>query len=127
MNEVNRFLDTIDNESRRNDARELAHLMHEATNAEPRMWGSSIIGFGTHHYKYETGREGDTVAVGFAPRKDALVLYGLFMYDHNADLAEELGKVKMGKGCLYIKSLADVDIDKLISLTSRAFEERNNA
>lgn len=125
MHKIYDFLDSVENEERRADAHKLTAIMSEATGAEPILWGS-IIGFGKHHYKYETGREGDTVAVGFSPRKNALVLYGVIYYDQNLEEAKELGKYKLGKGCLYINKLSDINIDVLSRMTASAFEERNN-
>jgi hypothetical protein len=124
---INTFLNTIDDVKRRNDSNDLILIMHEATGAEPQLWGSGIIGFGRHHYKYETGREGDTVAVGFSPRKAALVLYGVVYYDQNLKEVKSLGKFKLGKGCLYIKDLADIDKVQLSQMIKKAFDLRNNA
>ena len=92
------------------------------------MWGSSIVGFGTYHYVYETGREGDTVAVGIAARKEALVLYGLSQDQENKDsLANQLGPYTNGKGCIYIKKLSDVNLDVLGQMVANSFQHRNNA
>jgi uncharacterized protein DUF1801 len=124
---VETFLNNINDKSRKNDSKELIALMQSATGAPPKMWGSSIIGFGTHHYKYDTGREGDTVAVGFSPRKAALVLYGVVYYDQNLEEVKKLGKFKLGKGCLYIKSLSDVNTQLLADMVAKAYALRNNA
>jgi len=103
------FIDAIKDPARRADAKVLIKLMQSATGEKPRMWGPSIIGFGSYHYKYESGREGDMPLIGFSPRKAANVLYGLRgSSDSDAQLAK-LGKHTTGKGCLYIKKLADVD------------------
>ena len=122
---VEKFLSSIEDSKRQQDSRKLVELMQDATGVLPKMWGT-IIGFGGHHYKYESGREGDTVAVGFAPRKNALVLYGVVYYDQNADEVTKLGKYKLGKGCLYINKLEDVNADHLKAMTAIAFKLRNN-
>ena len=124
---VAEFLDTILDEKRLEDSKELVNIMAAATGSQAEMWGASIIGFGTHHYIYESGREGDTVAVGFSPRKNALVVYGIIMYEKNVKQAKKLGLIKLGKGCLYIKSLGDVDNTLLSEMISEAFMLRNNA
>ncbi len=100
------FVNAITDPSRRADAKALVKLLQRATGEKPQMWGSSIVGFGSYHYKYESGREGDTPIVGFSPRKAASVLYGVA---GARDLLPKLGKHTTGKGCLYIKKLADVD------------------
>ena len=107
---------------RRADSLQLLELMRTATGMEPMVWGSSIIGYGTHHYKYDSGREGDTVAVGFAPRAQAIVLYGLGSDGQNPDL----GTISPGKGCLYVKRLADVNVDVLEGMIRTAFTARHN-
>ena len=102
------FLKSLKDETRRADAKALVRLMQSATGEKPRMWGPSIIGFGSYHYKYESGREGDMPIAGFSPRKAATVIYGVGLGDSKALLAK-LGRHTTGKGCLYIKKLADVD------------------
>ena len=106
---VTAFVNALAEPTRRADAKALIGLMKSATGEEPRMWGPSIIGFGTHHYKYESGREGDTVLVGFSPRRPATVLYGVMSCDNAESLLAKLGKHTTGKGCLYIQKLSDVD------------------
>jgi hypothetical protein len=106
---VTAFVNKLAEPAKRSDAKALIGLMKSATGEEPRMWGPSIIGFGTHHYKYESGREGDTVLVGFSPRKPATVLYGVMGSENAESLLAKLGKHTTGKGCLYIKKLSDVD------------------
>jgi hypothetical protein len=126
---VLRFLGDVADENRRNDSMQLLEIMRRATGVNGKMWGSAIVGFGTHHYVYETGREGDTVAVGFSPRKQALVLYGLFHYEQNSEaiaLASKLGTHTSGKGCLYIKRLSDVDLDVLSQMITAAYKNRVN-
>ncbi len=126
---VDEYLDAISNDRRRSDARELAALMAKATGVEATMWGSSIIGFGCHHYVYDSGREGDTVAVGFAARAQALVIYGLGSSDEGEGDAKEfrdLGGFTRAKGCVYIKRLAEVDGAVLERLIKSAFASRHN-
>jgi len=103
------FIDALTDETRRADARALVKLMQSATGQRPTMWGPSIVGFGSCHYKYESGREGDMPLTGFSPRKAATVLYGLMTSGASEALLATLGKHTTGKGCLYIKKLADVD------------------
>jgi hypothetical protein len=103
------FIDALTDENRRADARALVKLMQGATGEKPEMWGPSIIGFGSYHYRYESGREGDMPLVGFSPRKAAAVLYGVMGLSGSEELLAKLGQHTTGKGCLYIKRLADVD------------------
>src|SRR5580698_10926541 len=102
------FVDALE-PARRLDAKAVMRMMKNATGEKPKMWGPSIIGFGIQHYKYESGREGDTVLVGFSPRKAATVMYGVMDCDKTELLLAKLGKHTTGKGCLYIKTLSDVD------------------
>jgi hypothetical protein len=113
------FLAAIPDEQRRQDCAALVAMMSQAAQAEPKLWGSNIIGFGQYHYVYDSGREGDMMLTGFSPRKPALVLYGLGSGEQREALLEKLGKFKTGKGCLYIKKLEDVHtptLKKLIAL-----------
>lgn len=112
---VNEFLARLD-EKRRKDCMTVAKLMKSATGAKPKMWGSSIIGFGTYRYRYESGREGEWPVIGFSPRKNDLTLYIMPGFERFPDLMSKLGKYKTGKSCLYIKKLADVDMDVLTNL-----------
>jgi len=100
------FIDSITDQGRRADAKALVKLMQKASGEKPTMWGSSIVGFGSHHYVYDSGREGDMPLIAFSPRKAATVLYGLSSAEA---LLPKLGKHTRGKGCVYIKKLADVD------------------
>ena len=117
---VAKTVDAVPDETKRADAKELVRIMQEATGEKPKMWGPSIIGFGTYHYRYESGREGDTPLAGFSPRKNASVLYGLLGVDGSDKLLPKLGKFTTGKGCLYIKKLADVDNQVLRELIARS-------
>jgi hypothetical protein len=114
------FLAGIADRTRRSDAETLLKLMRKASGEKPVMWGPSIVGFGTHHYVYETGREGDMPLIGFSPRKSALVIYGAIGSGAAGAQLERLGRYTMGKGCLYIKKLADVDCGVLEQILAKA-------
>jgi hypothetical protein len=116
---VKAFLDNIADEQRRRDCLELADMMQYITNAEPIMWGSSIVGFGQYHYKYASGREGDSLIVGFSPRKGDLTLYLSSSVLGDDALLSKLGKYKVGKACLYVKRLDDVHRPTLKRLIQR--------
>ena len=103
------FIDALTDQTRRADAKALVKLMQRATGEKPKMWGPSIIGFGSYHYRYDSGREGDMPLLGFSPRKAATVLYRMTVFNDSEALLAKLGKHTTGKGCLYIKRLADVD------------------
>ena len=119
--DVPAFLAQVEPEPRRDDARALATLMQRVSGESPAMWGPSIIGFGSYHYRYDSGREGDTCRIGFSPRKAQLVLYlGAAALEDRARL-DRLGKHTTGKGCLYIKRLADVDADVLEAIVAAAW------
>ncbi|WP_298496125.1 DUF1801 domain-containing protein [uncultured Maritimibacter sp.] len=106
---VEDFLAAAEPERRREDALALDGLFREVTGWAPRLWGPSIVGYGSYHYRYETGREGDFLATGFSPRKANLVVYIMPGYQDYSALLEDLGKHKLGKSCLYINRLSDVD------------------
>jgi hypothetical protein len=114
------FIDALTDENRRADAKALVKLMQGATGENPKMWGPSIIGFGSYHYRYESGREGDMPLVGFSPRKAAAVLYGVMGFSGAEELLAKLGQHTTGKGCLYIKRLADVDPKVLQALVIKS-------
>jgi hypothetical protein len=114
------FIDALTDETKRADAKALVKLMQSATGEKAEMWGPSIIGFGSYHYTYESGREGDTPLAGFSPRKAATVLYGVTGSSHSEALLGRLGKHTTGKGCLYIKKLADVDQKVLETLVTKS-------
>ena len=117
---VNAFIEAIDDERKREDARTIAEMMAEVTGAPPKMWGSSIVGFGSYHYRYASGREGDFMETGFSPRKRALTLYIMAGFSDYEGLLARLGKFSIGKSCLYIKRLADVDETVLRELVERS-------
>lgn len=106
---VEDFVHAIPDEQMRKDCFEITKMMKRATKAEPKMWGSSIVGFGEYHYKGASGREGDWMLVGFSPRKQNLTLYIIAGFEHYPEQMKKLGKYTTGKSCLYIKKLADVD------------------
>lgn len=110
---VNDFIDKVDSEQVRDDCRTLVKMMKKVTGSPPKMWGPSIIGFGQYHYKYESGHEGDSCLAGFSPRKGNLTVYVMGDFANKESLLKKLGKYKMSKACIYIKKLADVDMDVL--------------
>ena len=118
---VEDFLNLIENDQKREDCFEIVKMMKQVTKKEPKMWGPSIIGFGSYHYKYESGREGDAPQIGFSPRKQNITLYILSGSDHENPLLQKLGKHSTGKVCLYIKRLADVDKKVLQELIKESF------
>ena len=120
---VREFLDGVENETRRADAKRLLELMREVTAEEPRMWGPSIVGFGEYRYRYESGREGDWFLAGFSPRKSNLVVYIMSGFPRHAELMKRLGKHRTGKSCLYINKLEDVDLNVLRELVRRSAEQ----
>jgi len=114
------FMDALTDQTRRADAKALVQLMQSAAGEKPKMWGPSIVGFGSYHYTYESGREGDMPLIAFSPRKAATVLYGLIGFGGADALLAKLGKHTTGKGCLYIKKLADVDHHVLEALAVKS-------
>ena len=117
---VSGFIAAIADEARRADAKVLVKLMQDATSEKPAMWGPSIIGFGSVHYVYDSGREGDMPLIGFSPRKPASVLYGATGFKGADTLLAKLGRHTTGKGCLYIKKLSDIDESVLKTLIVKA-------
>jgi hypothetical protein len=123
---VTAFIKAIDDPQKRADARKVAAMMRRATGKRPRMWGSSIVGYGNYHYRYASGREGDFMLTGYSPRKQALTVYVLAGFSRFGPLMKKLGKYKTGKSCLYIKRLADVDEDVLEQLIKESVEYMRN-
>jgi hypothetical protein len=119
---VAKFLDSIPDDGQRSDSRVLLELLQTATKTEPKMWGDSIVGFGSYHYVGKSGREGDWFVAGFSPRKQNLTLYMLGGWDQEAELLAKLGKHSLGKGCLYIKRLDDVNGPALKRLIGAALK-----
>lgn len=116
--DVMEFLEAITNDHQRSDAIELLKLIKNVVNLEPKMWGDSIVGFGTYHYRYESGREGDMFLTGFSPRKNDLTIYVMTGFENCKDLLQKLGKHKIGKSCLYIKKLQNIDQEILKEIIS---------
>jgi uncharacterized protein DUF1801 len=114
------FIDAIADPTKRADAKALVKLMQDAAGEKPKMWGPSIIGFGSRHYRYDSGREGDMPLISFSPRKSATVLYSLSGSSDSKALLAKLGKHTTGKGCLYIKKLADVDQQVLEAMVKKS-------
>ena len=113
---VDRFLDGVEPERKREEARALDRLFRKVTGWEPRMWGPTIIGYGEYHYRYDSGREGDFLATGFSPRKANHTIYIMPGYGDYGPILERIGKHKLGKSCLYVNKLADIDLDVLAEL-----------
>ncbi|BDX00453.1 DUF1801 domain-containing protein [Maricaulis maris] len=117
------FIETVEHPVRREDARTLLALMSRITGWEAKMWGPSMIGFGEYHYRYESGREGDFLRTGFSPRKTSMVVYILPGYADYSDTLSWLGKHKLGKSCLYINKLADIDLSVLEELIRAGLDD----
>lgn len=114
---VSEFIAGIEDQGKRADCKELMKLMREVTGKRATMWGTSIVGFGKYHYKYASGREGDFFLTGFSPRKQALTIYIISGFNRHQELVDDLGKFKIGKSCLYVKQLDDIDrtvLEKLV-------------
>lgn len=122
---VAKFLATVPGAGRRADAQALCELMTEATGAQPAMWGSSIVGFGSYHYRYASGQEGDWPAVGFSPRRQALTVYISEGLEDHTGLLARLGTHTTGKSCVYLKRLSDVDSSVLSELVREGFQQLN--
>lgn len=118
--DVTAFIDSVADEQRRCDARLLVEVMREVTGEPPVLWGASIVGFGSRHYRYASGHEGDTAAIGFSPRKAHSVLYLTGGMDDYADLLERLGQHRSGKGCLYLKRVDEADAAALREIIARS-------
>jgi hypothetical protein len=117
---VGTYIDALTDPAKRSDAKELIQLMQRASGEKPKLWGPSIVGFGSYHYRYDNGREGDMPLISFSPRKAALVLYSMLDHGDAEALLAKLGKYTTGKGCLYIKKLANVDRTVLETLIRNA-------
>ncbi len=119
---VKAFLNKLDDPVRREECLKVLRMMQKATGHKAVMWGTSIVGFGSYHYKYESGREGDFMLVGFSPRKSNLTVYIITGFSRYTSLMEKLGKFKTGKSCLYLKKLEDVDFEVLTELVTLSSE-----
>ena len=120
---VQEFLDAVEHPIRREDSYAILEMMREITGKAAKMWGPSIVGYGTYHYKYASGREGDWFLTGFSPRKQALTLYIMSGFSGHDGLLKKLGKHRTGKSCLYLKRLTDVDESVLEELIRASVEE----
>jgi hypothetical protein len=120
---VGAFLKKVADKTRREDCQTVVDIMKDVTKEEPKLWGSSIVGFGRYHYKYDSGREGEWPITGFSPRKGDLTLYIMGGFDSFPELMNKLGKYKTGKACLYIKNLADVDVKVLKKIVSESVKK----
>lgn len=122
---VEGFLNGVKDEQKREDSFKILEMMTRLSGYEPKMWGTSIVGFGEYHYKYESGREGDMCRIGFSPRAQNLTLYMITGYSEKGDELARLGKHKLGKSCLYIKRLSDVDEDVLEEMIVKDLKAMN--
>lgn len=120
---VVQFLNAIPDPQKRKDAKTILRIMKDATGEKPVMWGPNIVGFGTFHYRYASGREGDFLLVGFSPRKQNLTLYIISGFKNYTALLKKLGPHKAGKSCLYLRRLRDIDIRVLKTLIARSVAE----
>jgi hypothetical protein len=123
---VDDFIDTVQDPVRRDDCVKIIRIMQDVTGEPPKMWGAGIVGFGSYHYKYASGREGDWFLTGFSPRKKDLTLYIMSGFKKSGALMNKLGKYKTGKACLYIKSMTDINEDVLKELIGESIEHLNN-
>ena len=120
--DIEAFIDQVNDEQKRDDCRRLIMIMSEISGESPKMWGPSIVGFGTYHYVYPTGNEGDWMLTGFSPRKQALTIYIMSGFEKFDELMGKLGKHKTGKSCLYVKKLTDIDESVLRELIKNSIE-----
>jgi Domain of unknown function (DU1801) len=123
---VKEFLNQISDQERRDDCFTVAKIMEEITGDKPKMWGPSIVGFGTWHYKYASGHEGDWPVAAFSPRKKDLTLYLTPGFEEHQELMQKLGKHSTGKSCLYIKRLSDIDVPTLKKLIKKSVKDLDN-
>ncbi|WP_436517441.1 DUF1801 domain-containing protein [Ekhidna sp. To15] len=119
---VKDFIDSIEPEWKRDDARQLQELFEKVTGEKPVMWGDSIVGYGNYHYKYKSGREGDWFLAGFSPRKTSMTIYIVGGFDGQEEHLEKLGKHKKSVGCLYVKKLADINMKAVEQMTKKSIE-----
>jgi len=121
-NSVAAYIDAIIDDKRRKDCSDIVELFKKQTRLEPKMWGTAIVGFGTCHYKYESGREGDMPLAAFSSRANAIVLYLSLKADEREEILQKLGKYKTGKGCIYIQKLSDIDTKVLGEMIKHSVE-----
>lgn len=115
----------VDSDQKKQDSFELIKMMESWSGFEPRMWGPTIIGFGSYHYKYESGHEGDAPLIGFSPRKSQFSLYVYSKTETSDELLQRLGKYKMGKSCIYMKKLSDIELSVLEELCNETIRYLN--
>jgi hypothetical protein len=127
QNSVSDFLTKIPDEKKRKDCSTIIDKITENTGLEPKMWGTSIVGFGIYHYKYESGHEGNAPLAGIASRSNAITLYLTSNFVNREELLSKLGKHKTGKGCIYIQKLEDIDINILTKMVKNSIEQRKKA
>ncbi|MFN2221352.1 MAG: DUF1801 domain-containing protein [Chloroflexota bacterium] len=120
--DVEAFLNSVEDEQRRRACFAIKEIMEQVTGAEAKMWGDSIVGFGSYHYKYASGREGEWMLTGFSPRKRNLTLYIMSGFDEYDELLDNLGKYKTGKSCLYVNKLEDIDLEVLTDLVRQSVQ-----
>lgn len=123
---VDDFIAAVEDEQRRKDCKAVMAIMKRVTKASPKMWGTNIVGYGSYHYKYASGQEGDWPLTGFSPRKQALTVYVMAGFEDYPELMAKLGKYKTGTSCLYVKRLSDVDaavLEKLIAVSVKDMRE----
>ena len=123
---VSGYLNTIKDEKRRKDFSAIIELIRKNTGLEPKMWGTAIVGFGSYHYKYESGHEGDAPLTGLASRANAITLYLNSGFDKREELLLEFGKYKTGKACIYIQKLDDIDKDILVRMVKNSIDHTKN-
>lgn len=119
---VDEYINAIEHPQRKEDCTTLLQIMQRITGKTPKMWGATMVGFGTYHYKYESGREGTMFCTGFSNRKQALTVYLMCELEKNEDLLEQLGAHKIGKSCLYIKRLSDINLSVLEQLIEESLQ-----
>lgn len=124
--DVSSYTATITDESRKNDFEKIVGLITEHTRETPKMWGTSIVGFGSYDYQYESGHSGSAPILGSASRANAITLYFGSEFENRDELLAQLGKHKTGKGCIYIKSLSDVNLEVFINMIQNAYQHRKN-
>jgi hypothetical protein len=121
---VGRFINAVKDEQTRRDCKRLVQIMKAVSKEDPKMWGPSIVGFGQYHYKYASGREGDSLRIGFSPRKTSITVYMVTGLSLAKEALKMLGKFKTGGGCLYIKRLSDIDETQLTKILEKAFHSQ---
>jgi hypothetical protein len=120
---VEEFINSVKDDQVRQDCWTIVDIMQKATNAKPQMWGANIVGFGSYHYKYASGREADWMLTGFSPRKKNITVYLMTGFEQYGELLAQLGKYSLGKSCLYIKQLVDINLPTLTKLIDASVEQ----